>query len=81
MGSNNSPVHGGKYQVGIWIGYASQKRVKSLMKMGITPVLYGDAVLDQKLGFTVLSGDQLVAYMATKFGASKIVIGVDTDGL
>jgi isopentenyl phosphate kinase len=55
--------------------------LKSLMKMGITPVLYGDAVLDEKLGFTVLSGDQLVAYLARKFGASKIIIGVDTNGL
>jgi isopentenyl phosphate kinase len=55
--------------------------LKSLMKMGIMPVLYGDAVLDEKLGFTVLSGDQLVAYLARKFGASKIIIGVDNDGL
>jgi isopentenyl phosphate kinase len=51
------------------------------MNMGFTPVLYGDAVFDEKLGFTVLSGDQLVAYLAVKLGAEKIVIGVDTDGL
>jgi isopentenyl phosphate kinase len=55
--------------------------LKTLLKMRFVPVLYGDAVLDAKLGFTVLSGDQLVAYLAMKFGASKIVIGVDTDGL
>jgi isopentenyl phosphate kinase len=55
--------------------------LKLYLKMGFVPVLYGDATLDEKLGFTVLSGDQLVAYLAMKFGASKIVIGVDTDGL
>jgi len=55
--------------------------VKTLLKMGFVPVLYGDVVFDGKLGFTVLSGDQLVAYLAKKFGASRIVIGVDTDGL
>ena len=55
--------------------------LKTLLQMKIVPVLYGDAVLDEKLGFTVLSGDQLVAYLARKFLASKIVIGVDTDGL
>jgi isopentenyl phosphate kinase len=55
--------------------------LKTLLQMRIVPVLYGDAVLDEKLGFTVLSGDQLVAHLAKKFGASKIVIGVDTDGL
>jgi isopentenyl phosphate kinase len=55
--------------------------LKSYFKMGFTPVLYGDATLDEKLGFTVLSGDQLVAHLARKFNADKIVIGVDTDGL
>ena len=55
--------------------------LEKMMKMGFLPVLYGDAVLDDKLGFTVLSGDQLVAYLAVKMKAEKIVIGVDTDGL
>ncbi len=55
--------------------------LKTLTKMVFTPVLYGDAVLDEKMGFTVLSGDQLVAYLAIKYKASKIVVGVDTDGL
>jgi isopentenyl phosphate kinase len=54
---------------------------KSYLKMGFAPVLYGDATLDEKLGFTVLSGDQIVSHIARKLGASKIVIGVDTDGL
>jgi isopentenyl phosphate kinase len=55
--------------------------LKTLLNMGFVPVLYGDAVLDGKLGFTVLSGDQIVAYLARKINADKIVIGVDTDGL
>jgi isopentenyl phosphate kinase len=52
-----------------------------MMGMGFTPVLYGDAVLDEKIGFTILSGDQLVAYLAVKMKAEKIIMGVDTDGL
>ncbi|MCX8153289.1 MAG: isopentenyl phosphate kinase [Candidatus Bathyarchaeota archaeon] len=55
--------------------------LKRLVDMDFVPVLYGDAVLDEKLGFTVLSGDQLVAYLALKLNVAKIVIGVDTDGL
>ncbi len=54
---------------------------RSFAKMVFTPVLYGDVVLDDKLGFTVLSGDQLVAYLAIKYKAQKIVVGVDTDGI
>jgi isopentenyl phosphate kinase len=49
--------------------------------MGFTPVLYGDAVLDTKRGFTILSGDQLVSALAVKFNAKSIVIGLDEDGV
>jgi len=63
------------------IKFVDDAVLKMLLKMGFVPVLYGDAVLDEKLGFTVLSGDQIVSYLARKFGAAKIVMGVDTDGL
>lgn len=55
--------------------------LKAMSKLAFTPVMYGDATLDDKLGFTVLSGDQLVAYLAIKYKAERIVIGADTDGL
>jgi len=55
--------------------------LKSMQKMNFTPVMYGDVVLDQKMGFTVLSGDALVSWLAIKYKASKIVVGTDTDGL
>ena len=55
--------------------------IAGLLRMGFVPVLYGDAVLDTKLGFTVLSGDQLVSTLAVKFNAERIVIGIDEDGV
>jgi len=55
--------------------------LKTLLKMGFLPVMYGDAVFDTELGFTILSGDQLVSYIATRFNAERIIIGVDVDGL
>ena len=55
--------------------------LRMLLKMNITPVLYGDATLDEKLGFTILSGDQIISHMAREFNACRIVIGVDVDGL
>ena len=63
------------------IKFMDETVLKSMAKLTLTPVMYGDAVLDEKLGFTVLSGDQLVAYLALKYKATKIVIGTDTDGL
>jgi isopentenyl phosphate kinase len=55
--------------------------MKMYLRMGFVPVLYGDTTIDEKLGFTVLSGDQIVAYLARKIGANRIIIGVDTEGL
>ena len=60
---------------------ADWKVVAKLLEMGFVPVLYGDAILDSSIGFTILSGDQLVAELAIKFDAERIVIGVDVDGL
>jgi isopentenyl phosphate kinase len=58
-----------------------QKPLKRMLKMGLVPVLYGDAVLDSQKGFAILSGDQLVSSLATNLGASHIIIGGDVDGL
>jgi len=58
-----------------------EKPLKRMLEMGFVPVLYGDAVPDAKLGFTVLSGDQLVSALATKLNAQRIIVGVDVDGL
>lgn len=55
--------------------------LRMLLKIGVLPVMYGDAVLDSEIGFTILSGDQLVTYIATKFNAKRIIMGVDVDGL
>lgn len=55
--------------------------LKRLLNMGFVPLLYGDAVIDFDKGFTILSGDQLVASIAVHFGAKRIVIAIDEDGL
>ncbi len=55
--------------------------LKTLFRMGFIPVSYGDAVLDTKIGFTIVSGDQIVSMVATKLNAERIVMGVDVDGL
>jgi len=58
-----------------------QRPLTRLFEMGFVPVLYGDAVVDSDMGFTVLSGDQLMASLAIQLGADRIIIGVDVDGL
>lgn len=55
--------------------------IEKMLNLGLIPVLYGDAVFDSKLVFTILSGDQLVSFLSSYFHAKKIVLGVDVDGL
>lgn len=55
--------------------------VGRLVVRGILPVLYGDAVIDRRRGFSILSGDQLAVRLATELGASRLVFGVDVDGV
>jgi isopentenyl phosphate kinase len=55
--------------------------VRKLLELGIVPVLYGDAVPDLSRGMSILSGDQLVVYLALKLDASRVILGVDVDGV
>ncbi|MBD3204795.1 hypothetical protein GF319_00455 [Candidatus Bathyarchaeota archaeon] len=55
--------------------------LEGLLNLGTIPILYGDAVLDKKLGFTILSGDQLAVEIAKKLNISTIIFGSDLDGI
>lgn len=63
------------------IQHFEDKPLRTLLDMSFCPVLYGDAVFDSKRGFTILSGDQLVSVLSTRFNAEQVIIGVDVDGL
>jgi isopentenyl phosphate kinase len=58
-----------------------ERPLRNLLKLGLTPVLYGDAVSDTNTGFCILSGDQLVVQLAMRLNAERILIGADVDGL
>ena len=55
--------------------------VQKYLNIGLTPILHGDLLIDDKLGFSVLSGDQIVYCLAKKLGARRVVIGTDVDGV
>lgn len=57
------------------------RNIRKLLDLGIVPVLYGDAVPDQKQGMSILSGDQLIAFLARELGASKVILGTDIEGI
>ncbi|MEM2133348.1 MAG: isopentenyl phosphate kinase [Candidatus Jordarchaeaceae archaeon] len=57
------------------------KTVKFALDMGCIPVLWGDAVFDQKQGHSILSGDHIVAFLAQNLDVKRVVFGTDVDGV
>jgi len=58
-----------------------ERPLTKLLELGFIPVLYEDVVIDSDTGFAMLSSDQLVAYIAIRLDAVRIIVGVDLDGL
>lgn len=55
--------------------------IKRFLASGLVPVISGDMVPDVTMGYSVLSGDQILADLAEKFNPKKIVYGSDVDGI
>ncbi|MBP1910191.1 isopentenyl phosphate kinase [Methanolobus bombayensis] len=83
VGVNALPVHPMACAV------SSNSRIKSMfleqieemLESGFVPVLHGDMVMDTELGTSVLSGDQIVPYLAIQMKASRIGIGSAEEGV
>ena len=59
----------------------NEEPVRFLVDGGMTPVLFGDVVQDRERGFAIVSGDQLLAYLAPRLGIGRAVLCSDVDGV
>jgi len=50
---------------------------------GFVPVVYGDAVLDlnDDVKFAILSGDQIITYLAKELKCNRVILSSDVDGI
>lgn len=55
--------------------------IKGYLRQGFVPVLFGDGVLDDKWGCSILSGDIVVPYLTKKLKAGRVVFLSDVDGI
>lgn len=55
--------------------------IQSYLDQGQVPVLFGDGVLDDKWGCSILSGDTIVSFLAKKLKAAKVIFLSDVDGI
>jgi isopentenyl phosphate kinase len=55
--------------------------IKLMIDKGFIPVLHGDVVMDLELGVCVLSGDQIVPYLAKELGITRLGLGSAENGV
>jgi isopentenyl phosphate kinase len=55
--------------------------LERLQALGITPVLHGDVVTDRARGASIVSGDQLVTFLATALRCSRVGVATDVKGV
>jgi isopentenyl phosphate kinase len=60
---------------------AELQPIRGCLRLGCVPSAGGDIVMDLAQGFSIVSGDQLAAYLALKLDASCLIFGVDVDGI
>ena len=63
------------------IKIANLNLIKDYLENNFIPVLYGDVVLDDLLKIAVLSGDQIIQFLAKNLKSDKIILGTDVDGV
>lgn len=55
--------------------------IEGYLEQNLVPVLHGDAVLDNELGCSILSGDISISFLAKRLQADKIIFISDVDGI
>lgn len=55
--------------------------IRNYLNEGYVPVLYGDIVLDDELNMSILSGDQIIEYIASFLNSDRVILGTDVDGV
>ncbi|HDS63605.1 MAG TPA: isopentenyl phosphate kinase family protein [Methanofollis liminatans] len=55
--------------------------ITQLVRLGITPVLHGDVVTDMSRGACIISGDQIIRYLAVALRAGRVGLATDVAGV
>src|SRR5687767_14486306 len=55
--------------------------IERALALRLIPVLYGDCVWDQAQTFGIISGDQLMVYLANQLKADRLAFGTNVDGV
>lgn len=74
------PLHTGIADDGRLVGFECRHLEKMLM-LGMVPVIHGDVVMDLSKGACIVSGDQLVRYLAVALHINRVGLATDVPGV
>jgi isopentenyl phosphate kinase len=57
------------------------RHLEKMLMLGMVPVIHGDVVMDLSKGACIVSGDQLVRYLAVALGINRIGLATDVPGV
>jgi isopentenyl phosphate kinase len=60
---------------------AAIEPLREWLRLGSVPITGGDIVPDVRDGFSILSGDQIAAFLAVKLRAKRLIYTMDVDGV
>ena len=55
--------------------------IKEMLKRNLVPTIHGDITVDDKDGYKIISGDDIVPYLANELKADLILYATDVDGV
>ncbi len=58
-----------------------ERPLLALMEAGVTPVLHGDVVMDEARGVSIVSGDQIVRFLAERIPFTRVGLATDVPGV
>ena len=57
------------------------RHLETMLSLGMVPVIHGDVVMDLSKGACIVSGDQLVRYLAVGLGINRVGLATDVPGV
>jgi len=63
------------------VAYGDVEVIKKLLELRFVPVLFGDVSVDLAKGIDILSGDQIITYLAKMLNPKKVIFLMDVDGI
>ena len=74
------PLHAGYADNGRLIAFEF-RQMEQMLNLGMVPVIHGDVVMDRSRGACIISGDQLIRFLAGRLAMQRVGLATDVPGV